>query len=191
MGFRKQKTGKKFNFQQIILGIGIIVLLVAFILYGLEVFFPTPQYDEFCDYHAKPRPYYEEPTQEICEKGEGRWFPREGPCPAVMPEKGVSCPAGYCDFDFYCRQDFDKAQEKQSRMILLLTSIIGVGLIIAGLFVKISVVSNPLMIGGIIVFFRGVMGAWNFLSKYLQLFLLGALLAILLWVAYKRFGKNK
>ncbi|MBI4918937.1 hypothetical protein HY837_03340 [archaeon] len=189
MPLKKQKTAKKFNFQQIILGIGIIVLLVAFILYGLEVFFPTPQYDQFCDYNSKPRPYYEEPTLEICEKGNGKWFPREGPCPATIEK--APCPAGYCDFDFYCRKEFDKAQERQSRMILLLTSLIGVGLIIAGLFVKISVVSSPLMIGGIIVFFRGVIGAWNFLSKYLQLALLGILLAVLLWVAYKRFGKSK
>ncbi|MBI5065953.1 hypothetical protein HZA97_06960 [Candidatus Woesearchaeota archaeon] len=190
MAAKKSKFKNSSKLQQIILGIGILVLLVAFILYGLEVFYKEPTYDQFCNYYSTtaPKPYYEEPTEVMCNTAKGKWFPREGPCPAAISKESVNCPAGYCDFDFYCRPVYEKAQEKHSMYVLFVLSTLGVAIIIGGLFVSVQVISNSIMAGGVIIILRGVIGAWNFLSKYLQWALLGVLLALLLWVAYKKFG---
>jgi len=193
MVLKKNKLKKKSSrLQQIILGIGIMVLLVSFILYGLEVFYPTPEWSDFCREEMRPMPVYSKfgtplDTQINCESKQGKWHPRDYPCPVGVSEKEVECPEGYCDYNFYCQKDHESASELYSMYTLLVLSIIGVSILIGGLFVQVQVISNSIMAGGVIIILRGVIGAWNFLSKYLQWALLGVLLALLIWVAYKKF----
>lgn len=201
MAAKKSKFKNSSKLQQIILGIGILVLLVAFILYGLEVFYKEPQWNDYCKEDIMPRPVYSKfgnmmDTKENCETQQGKWTDQQRVCTKEelecpnCPGGKLDCPQGYCNYYFYCQKDYDKASEKHSMYVLFVLSTLGVAIIIGGLFVTVPVISNSIMAGGVIIIIRGVVGAWNFLSKYLQWALLGVLLALLLWVAYKKFGQR-
>ncbi|MBI2565067.1 hypothetical protein HYV79_03715 [Candidatus Woesearchaeota archaeon] len=162
---------------QIILCVGILVVFVTFVMYGLEVFVPSPDYHDFCE----EKPFKEFLSKEECEQKGGAWSPNY--------PKPIDAPLGYCDADYTCRKLFEKANQQNQRIILIITSIIGVLSLISGVFLKVPSVAYGIMSGGIVVFVIGVIRAWSLLSKYVQFALFGVLLALLIWFSYKKFGK--
>ena len=190
-----KKSGSRF--QQILLGIGIMIVLVAFVMYSISVFYEEPKYENFCKQSRMPKPLNVEgkyeytdpyPDAESCEKVGGQWNPNyEYPkCP-----RDVSCPKGYCDPDFTCRKEHETALKIYERNVFMVSATLGVFILVAGLLLKVETVGLSIMAGGLIILLISIIRYWGELSKYFRVILLGLLLAFLIWIGYKKFGKQE
>ena len=182
------------TFQKILLGIGIMIVLVAFVMYSISVFYEEPKYENFCKNERMTKPVPVEgkyvdpyPDDISCEKVGGRWNPNyEYPkCP-----RDVYCPKGYCDPDFTCREAHQTAMKIYERNVFMVSASLGAFILVAGLLLKVETVGLSVMSGGVIILLISIIRYWGELSKYFRVILLGLLLAFLIWIGYKKFGKD-
>ena len=69
----------------------------------------------------------------------------------------------------------------------MILSILGVLSIVLGMLVKnVHALSFGLMLGGLITIVYGITKYWSQMNEYLRFIILGILLAILIWISYKK-----
>lgn len=195
------------KFKLVLLAIAIAIVFVFFVGFGIASFYKAPKYEDFCT----QREFKEVITQEKCGAENGKWvsYEREVPKP-VMAENQFLCSkisgvgknmtlncetieqikqSGYCDLDFYCREDFDKTREKYNRNVFIVATGIGIIILIVGFALKMASVSAGLMGGGVLTILYGIIRYWTDLPDYGRFIILGIILAILIWLGYKRIKK--
>ena len=195
------------RFKSVLLAIAIAIVFVFFVGFGIASFYKAPKYEDFC----VQREFKEAITQEKCEAENGKWtsYERGAPKP-VMAENQLLCTkissvgknttlncetieqitqSGYCDIDFYCREDFDKTREKYNRNVFIVATGIGIIILIVGFALKMASVSAGLMSGGVLTILYGIIRYWTDLPDYGRFIILGIILAILIWLGYRRIKK--
>ena len=173
------------SLKNVVMGIAIIILTISVAVYGINTFYNSPEYSDFCD---------EFKTAEIinnsegCEAIGGQWNPNIGPRPIEGAE-------GYCDRDFTCREEYEDAREKYSRTLFFITLPLGIAIIAVGALVfGLEAVGAGLMGGGVGIILWGVGGFWRFADDWLKFLLSLVGLVVLIWLAYyfnKKFEKKK
>ncbi len=161
--------------KNVVIGIAIIILTISVAVYGINMVYDSPEYEDFCD-EAR---YVEEITSpEQCGAIEGRWDFFEGPRPIEGRD-------GYCDRDYICRSEYEDASEKYSKVVFMIAIPLGIIVIILGAVVfGLEAVGAGLMGGGVGIILYGVGGFWRFAQDWLKfsLSLLG--LVVLIWFAH-------
>ena len=197
------------KFKHVILAVGIAIVSVLFISFGISTFYTTPQYGDFCGEREK---FVDVITQQDCDELGGKWNPRDiaRPLPLIennqllctkISEKDdavtLNCQSqeqiknqGYCDRDFYCRQQFDDTREIYNRNVFIVATGIGIIILIVGFALKLASVSSGLMGGGILTIIYGTIRYWSDLPDFGRFIILGLTLAILIWLGYKKISKK-
>jgi hypothetical protein len=197
------------KFRQVFLAIAIAIVFAFFIGFGIEAFYKSPKYENFCPDNG---PINIE-TQQQCEDNGGRWADTQtdrlivekiaapvSPSQYVCTKTGettqnvtFNCQTieqleqtGYCDLYYYCNQEFQDASEKYNRNVFIIAVIFGVIALILGIILKIASVSSGLMGGGVLLIVYGIIRYWSGLQNYGRFIVLGIALAILIWIAYKK-----
>lgn len=173
------------SLKNVVMGIAIIILTISVAVYGINTFYNSPEYRDFCGEFKTAEIIN---NSESCEAIEGQWNPNIGPRPVGGTE-------GYCDRDFTCREEYEDAREKYSRTLFLITLPLGIAIIALGALVfGLEAVGAGLMGGGVGIILWGVGGFWRFADDWLKFLLSLIGLVILIWLAYyfnKRLGKKK
>lgn len=159
--------------KNIILAIGIAILFVMFVAYAIESFYPSPSYDDFCGEFRS----YDNPRD--CEESGGRWNEN-----GVKPVEGNV--TGFCEVDFYCRQDYGDAEEIYSRDVFFISIVVGLIVIVVSVLLKKENVSSGFMAGGFLLVIYGTIRYWGSLSDVWRTLMLGFALAVLVWIGYKK-----
>ena len=160
--------------KSIIITISIAIVLALFIGITIETFYPTPDYNDFCD--EKDYRIKEDQTRENCEDDGGKWNPN------FTPEG-----EGYCDYDYYCREGLENERENHGKIVFIISEIIGfIALLVGWLALKKEAVSTGIMGGGAMMVIYGIMRYWSYAQDYLRLIILGVILAILIVIGYKK-----
>lgn len=172
--------------------IGIVLLLVTFVNYGMSLLYPDSEYADFCgqDRYSVVAP--DITTPESCLEVGGEWQEHKAtPRPAAMDtEPGTSTITGYCDQDFYCRAEYEAANDLHDRNGLIVMLILGLIISVFGFTRKQwDVIATSSAISGIIVIISGLMRYWNGTDDWAQFILLGALLAAFVYLALR--GQNE
>jgi len=158
----------------VILAISIAIVLALFIGITIETFYPTPDYEDFCD--EKAYQIRENQTRENCENRGGKWNP------TLAPEG-----EGYCDYDYFCREELENERENHGKTVFIISEIIGfIALLVGWLALKKEAVSTGIMGGGAMMVIYGIMRYWSYAQDYLRLIILGIILAILIIIGYKK-----
>jgi len=201
----------------VILGISIAVIFAFFIGFGISAFYEAPEYEDYCESKILRQEIL---TQEKCAEAGGEWsyydnreierpikissneyICRKGTvnaqgefifnCETFEPEQKE----GYCDIYAKCSKEYDDANKGYSRNIFIIASIIGILTMVIGSFVlKQELVSPGLMGGGFITILYGVIRYWQYAGDKLRFIILGIILAMLIYLAYRKFpfaGKKK
>lgn len=171
------------TFQKVSVVIAITILVNVFINFGRQAFYPEPKWDNFC---KEPEMTYT--TQESCEKNGGKWMQTEivkeqMAKPAVDPY----APKSYCDGQYNCRKQYENASQEYNKKIFIVYLIGGLIMTIGGLAVTASsTISLGILYGGIILLFTGVTRFWPAMSDMNRFIIIGAVLAVFLWIGYKK-----
>ena len=168
--------------RDIILGIAVMILTIFVVVYGISVFYPSVNYEDYCG-EFKTQEIIE--TQERCVEIGGEWTAENIRC-VTTP-----CPQGFCDRDFTCRENYEDAQESRSRMIFFIALPLGILLLVLGSFLfGLEAVGAGLMGGGIGTILYGAGGYWRYSTDVLRFVLSLLGLAVVIYLAYW-FNKKK
>lgn len=163
-----------------ILTIGIALLLVFFVFYAVETFYPSPKWDAYC----KPveKQIYD---QTACEAEGYKWIANVYPTRPV-PAKDEFYPEGYCDTNFYCQKDYDAVLQVYEKNVFLIGIATGILLFVAGFLLQIETIGAGFTAGAVIIMIVSVMRYWGRLTDYARLAILGFALAVLIYIGYKK-----
>ena len=168
--------------------LAIAIVLVIFVNVGVNTFYKPPKYEDFCLGGFIEKPYaipareardckYIEPTEEL--KNECK---DKGDISTKYDEDG-------CIKEYYCEtcnKEFRDETSKYNRNVFIILSIAGVLSIIVSLLLHNYAVVNGLMFGGIINILIGIVRYWSDMDEYLRFIISGVILAILIYIAYKK-----
>jgi len=176
--------------KQALMTLSILIVLTFFVFYAIEVVYPGPQWDEYCDEPMRYKLDRGMDTQPACEAVNGKWNPRGYECPPTQDELRP-CPDGWCDVNYYCQKEYEGVRDIYERDIFFVSVTMGLILLFAGLALKGASVSTGIMGGGVLILFVGLTRYWGELHDYLRLIILAVILALLIWVGYTKVDRLK
>jgi hypothetical protein len=188
--------------RDIILTIAIIILTLFVVIYGISVFYPAVNYDDYCPKGNFPHTLEKEndticptvcvPLYEIKNKE------------CVFNDCGSGCGAnGITTFETLkqceivasgsnCYEEYRTSQEMRSKIIFLIVLPLGIALLVLGGFLfGTEAVGAGLMGGGIGTILYGTIGYWRYSSDVLRFVLSLLGLIIVIYIAYEFNNKKK
>src|SRR3989338_1032367 len=176
------------NVKNIVLGIGIFIVYIMMVMYGIQVFFPAPEYEDFCSndrFQPKiiepaaqcPRNAAAEPVQsagQLCYESGG--FPEYN-----YNNSGCIIGVKRCN---YCQKDFNDARLNYEKEVFIIAIIIGLITLFIGYgILSAEPVGSSLMASGIGAIFYGGARNWENLGNIWRFLLLLVALISLIWIA--------
>lgn len=179
------------NVKNLVLGIGIFIVYLLVLNYGIEAFYPSPQYEDFC---AGQNYYYSEPLAKPIREGVNCTIN-----PSPQQQDTCSRSGGNLVADSYdangcaltfkcdmCNKDFNDANKAHSQRVFIIAIIAGIVTLLIGYAVlTIEPVGSALMASGIGAMVYGSMRNWQNLSNVWRFLLLFAALVLLVWIAIR------
>lgn len=167
-----------------VLGVAIMIVAIAVVVYGINTFYEKPMYEDFCE-EFKTMQYIN--NSDDCVLSGGRWNDYEGP----NEPKDIS---GWCDRDYICRQDYDDARKSWSKNVFVVVVPLGIAIIALGALVfGLEVVGAGLMAGGVGTILYGIGSYWQYTENWFRFLISLVGLVFLIWLSYyfnRKFGKK-
>lgn len=156
------------DLKRILMGIGIALLFVFFIIYSVESFYDSPRYDDYCDRIAKPLL-----VQEECELNNGTWISRGNE-------------TGYCDIIDRCYDDYNVAREAYNRNAFFIVMLLGLIGVVISFYIGNIAVGNGILAGGVFIVIYSMLRYWGDLNDVLRTSAIGVALIVFIWLTYKK-----
>jgi hypothetical protein len=173
----KQKGSR---LKQNILTVAIAIIFAFFVGYGVDTFYESPKWEDFCN-----QTYREILNPNNCEQAGGKWHPYTE---KEMPQHVLGNVTGWCDSYYSCQKEFEKVNEVYNRNVFIVCLIAGmIAIIVGGVILSLESVSSGIMGGGVLTVIYGTLRYWGEMSKYIRFVILGLVLAVLIWIGYKKF----
>jgi hypothetical protein len=172
------------KFKNFILGLGIFIVFALSLFQGLETFYPSPQYEDFCEFRATPivtKPGECTNDLELQNRAQ-QCYDSKGEFVYEYDSNGCAI-SGYCDD---CRIDYENSMDIHSQRVFLISIIVGIIAFIGGFFLlKTEPVGSALMASGIWSVFYGVVVNWRNFTDAWRFLILFVLLLVLIWIALR------
>jgi len=166
--------------------IGIVIVLNLFFNYTLSLVYKNPKFEAFCPNTAQVIENVN--TQKQCVDIGGQWNPNYYTQPIPVEKTVIQ---GYCDQQFTCRNNYDAAQKVYDRNVFITLVILGAICVAIGNFFGGNVlISIALSLAGVLSFIIASMRYWTSADDLIKVIILAIALAILIWVALKKFKSN-
>jgi hypothetical protein len=167
--------------KKFIVSVAIAIIFALFVGYGIEVFDPSPDREDFC-----PERLYQIDNEEECLAADGEWSDGKG-----IPRPVEVEPAGFCDQGKKCYDDFNSLRTKHDKVVFIVAIIVGLLAVVAGITLKKDAISTGILSGGVLVILYGTIRYWRHANDILKFILLGIALAVLIYLAYMKLDKKK
>lgn len=167
--------------------IGIVIVLNLFFNYALSLAYKAPKYENYCPESQ----VVNIPTdQATCVVQGGQWT--AGDVRYIKaPAPGEPIP-GYCNLQFVCSQQFQKANDAYSRNVFIILVVLGALVVALGNFLIGNVViASGLSLAGVLSFVIASVRYWSAANDLIRVIILAIALALLFWVAVKKFGNKQ
>ena len=93
------------SLKNIVLAVAIAVLTFLVVIYGVNTFYPSPEYNNYCN-NSLNTGFID--SHEKCDAASGFWNYYNYPVKTNETN-------GYCDLNFYCQKAFDKSQQSWNK----------------------------------------------------------------------------
>lgn len=174
-----EKKPSKFVHVSIIIAIVIVLNLLS--NYAVSLVYKEPVYDNF----VKPTQVVEEiSTKEKCISVGGQWSEN-----AYPTEKGKTKIEGYCNSNYTNQLNYDKARASYEKKVFITLIVIGVLLLLLAGFVTIQILSISFAWGGVLSLIIASIRYWSLADGVSKVVILALALALLIWLAVKKFNK--
>lgn len=166
--------------------LSIVIVMNLFFNFAIATVYDAPEYEDFCGQN-KEQVIVNPQNQTQCVEGGGQWTVNTEK-PQINPS-GETIPSGWCDVDFTCRTEWEKARELYDRNVFVALVLLGLAALGVGMFVTStgSAVSLGLSLGGVLSFVVASVRYWSAMDDYLRVVILGLALVALIIVGVKKF----
>jgi len=146
------------NVKNLVLGVGIVIVFALVLWQGIEAFYPSPQWGDFCDISVR------EP------------FPPEEPNRSELSK----------DIFSECQSQYDEARSSHAQIVFIISLIVAIAVIITGYSVlSIEPVGSSLIASGIWAIFWGSVINWRNFSNIWRFLLLLLVLVLLIYITIR------
>lgn len=176
------------DIKRLTLGLVVAILLTSFVFTFVDAVYPQPEHDDFCDTGSALNPTVDgcDPVnvspqdRRDCDEKDGRII--------YGGEDENGCPTNYSCTT--CRQEYDEARENHTLITFIITSVIGVLAIIAGLYIpdKSGWINEGILVAGLLILLIGTLRSFGDLGRIIRPIVLFVELLIVIWVGTKRLG---
>ena len=175
-----------------VLGIAILIVYALALWQGIQAFYPSPEYEDFCS--------RDDPIPRPVGSGVECEFPSEVDTKSRACSEagglfryeydGNGCVAdGFCD---ECLINYDEARDNYSRNIFIISFIVGILTFIVGLLIlKVEPVGSSLLASGVWAIFYGTVWNWRNFGNLIKFLLLLVVLIALIFIALKLNSRKK
>ena len=162
------------NYKKFILAAAIIIILNLFLNYGVQTFYRSPDYIDFCGYeHMRPAP------MPLLDKDK---------IDSAQNDEYIKAQEEYEKKQKECSDKFNEVRNVYNRNVFIYLIIAGFISIIIGFAVKASeAVSLGLSFGGLLSLIVGTIRYWSDMKDYTRFVILGIALMALIWIGFKKF----
>lgn len=185
-----------FELRKVFVILVITVLYAAFVFSLIHAVYPEPEYNDYCkDSYGRPKPIMQETD---CPYDPDIEAQREACIEQDMIARERYNATGCverieCDD---CQLRYDAERERYSLIYFIITAILGALSIIVGLLLpgKGSInewIGSGLLLGGVVVIFGGTIVTFGDLSSWLRPIIMLAELILVIFLAYRLWGKEK
>lgn len=187
------------NLRKWILALAIAIVFNFFINYGVSLFYPQPQYNDFCGAQGIDG-RYPVPAKAIPLETQ------QTACQTVAPstelqnscndQKGyisykynaTGCPTeAYCEL---CQKQFDEINQARNSNVFIVLLVAGILAMVLGLTLRADAVSSGFLLGGLLSLIIAAVRTWGQLQNIFKLAIIGAVLILLIWLGYKKTSEN-
>ena len=179
--------------KNLVLGIGIIVVFALVLWQGIEAFYPSPQYEDFCASGYPTIPVQKlnaacTPSTNLQNQEEQCYQQKGSP---VYDYNADGCPISVKECDL-CNVQYESAQDEHAKKTFYIALIVGlIALIIGYSVLTIEPVGSALIGSGIWSFFWGTVVNWRNLSSIWRFLLLFVALVLIIYITIKLNSKKK
>ena len=167
--------------------IGLVVLAVSFVNYGMSFLYPSPEYDKFCGDGQHQVAPIEIDSKAACLANGGKWNADVVPRKISPSATSATTTIGYCDRDFQCRESYQAASDLHDRDGLLIMLVIGLFVAVFGFLRRENdILASAASISGVIIILSGLIRYWSLDNDWAQFILLGSILLVFIYLAVKR-----
>ncbi len=189
------------NVKNLVLGVGIFIVYLLVLNFGIQAFYDEPRYEDFCT--GQQQYYYPSYPELAAVKGAGGVNCTLSPTPQeqniCMNDGGnliagtydaAGCPASFvCDM---CQKNLADAQKEHGQRVFIISIIAGIITIIIGYTIlTIEPVGSALMASGVGALVYGSMRNWSNLSNIWRFLLLLGALVLLIWITIRLNSQKK
>lgn len=177
--------------KNLILGIGIFVVYMLALVYGIEAFYSSPQYDDFCSrgIYERPVPAIVRDTKDpVCNVSNeiqnqiDECYNEKGFLENTYNEKGC-VESVECNF---CNLEYENYRTKHDKNVFVIALVVGILTLLVGyLVLSVEPVGSALIASGIGSIFYGSVRNWQNLTDVWRFLLLFLALVLLIWIALR------
>ena len=161
--------------------IGIVIVVNLFINYTISLIYSAPQYD--C---KQEQVINDSRNQEACLANGGQWDANYYGKPVMV---GETEPAGYCNLQFTCGNEFESARSVYERNVFVTLVILGIILVAASFALSFNwILSVSASMGGILSIIIASMRYWSEADNWLRVIILFVALCALIYFAVRKFN---
>ena len=183
------------NVKNLVLGVGIFIVFMLMLGYGIEAFYPSPKYDQFCkgiNYGTYPSKV---PVEQNCtfsktlQEQTDECYADEGQPVYEYDDLGCTVAIKECDL---CNKQFNDAQKSFSKVLFVISLIAGIATLLVGYTIlSIEPVGSALMASGVGAIIYGSIRNWQNLSDVWRFLLLLVALVLLIWITIRINSQKK
>lgn len=180
---KQESAGKIDKIKKWSLSVAIVIVLVSFVMIGIQTFYPNP----FVGKHCWEREEIQGPrvakdcyilsnttAQENCineQKIENEQWQKK------MND---------------CQKAQDAVLRTYNRNVSIILLMTGLAALLVSIFIlSVSSVSYGFTFGGIVLIFISIIKYWTELQDFMRFIIFGLVLAVLIWLGYKKFDSRK
>ena len=170
-----------------VIAIAIAIVFNLFVNYGVATFYPGPEYSDYCS--ESPRAFPLREAQNDCEPIEAsqelqnECNDRKKAYIAYKYDSNGCATEAYCET---CGAEYDDVRKIHDGNVFVALLIVAVIALAAGIFSKTEAVSTGFLLAGILGLLIASLRYWEHLQNIYRFALLGIVLAILIWLGYKK-----
>lgn len=181
-------TMKEIKLKQIAITLGIAIVITILVPLIVDSAYEMPSYEKYCNDSLRAKPYkpvfdsqaciydeYNNPEYNACIS--------QGRTPHFEQNESGCQVYSYCDD---CNEQFNKAQEKYNRNIIMIIMPLALIAVITGLYFSIDFIGAGFMFGGVLLLIYASVRSFSDSNKLLRIGMLVIDLLVLLWIGYKK-----
>ncbi|MEK6928384.1 MAG: hypothetical protein AABW65_00305 [Nanoarchaeota archaeon] len=181
------------NVKKIVLGIGIFIVYLLVLNYGIEAFYASPQYQDYCsgaEHIGKYSLRYDVPdsvfncnfSRQLQEQA-NTCYAEQGIPIYEYNDAGCTTSLKECNF---CDKKYNEANLAHSKIVFAIALIAGIITLLVGFTVlSVEPVGSALMASGVGAIFYGSVRNWENLGNIWRFLLLLVAFILLIWIALR------